>query len=159
MKPINQLKSPSIIPAKRVPSLLSSLARRVPALAVAALFAACSKEEAAEAKPVVETAAPAVPQPFSPPENGLLTEGQVRRFLEAHKAMAKVNDLYLDSLTAAPPERQRSVYQALDIARDKVTRRFGLNGYAEYRWVLEDAPRHPANVRILERLQVTTIAR
>lgn len=138
---------------------------RVPLLAASALGAslllACSKEEPPpppEAQPV-EQAAPVEPEPFAPPDNGLLTEDQIRRFLRAHEAMAAVNDLYLDSLAGAPPDRQRSVHQALDIARDKVTRRFGLNGYAEYRWILEDAPRHPANVRILEKMSVTTVTR
>lgn len=127
-------------------------------LAIAATLPSCSKEEKAEAAPVVETAPPE-PQPFAPPANGLLTEGQVRRFLEAHKAMAQVNDRFLDDLNAAAPEKQRAVYQSLDIARDKVTRRFGLNGYDEYRWILEDAPKHPANVRILEKMKITTLTR
>jgi hypothetical protein len=121
--------------------------------------AGCSKEEAAprEEAAVIETVPSALPEPFTPPENGLLTEGQVRRFLEAHKALQQVNELYLDSLEGATPERQRSVNQALDIARDKATRKFGLNGYEEYRWILEDAPRRPENVRILESRQVKTV--
>lgn len=127
----------------------------------ASAFLACSKDEPPpppDVQPAAQ-AAPVEPEPFTPPNTGLLTEDQVNRFLRAHQAMAAVNNLYLDSLAGAPPDRQRSVYQALDIARDKVTRRFGLNGYAEYRWILEDAPRHPANVRILQQMNVTTIAR
>lgn len=127
----------------------------------AALLLACSKEEPPpppETQPA-EQAAPVEPAPFAPPENGLLTEVQVRRFLRAHEAMAAINDLYLDSLAGAAPDRRRSYQQALDIARDKVTRKFGLNGYAEYRWILEEAPRHPANVRILEAMRVTTVTR
>lgn len=141
-----------------------SILRKKTAIAVFAgwawaAFTACSKEEAPspEQAAIIETAPQALPEPFSPPENGLLTEGQVRRFLDAHRAMQQVNDLYLDSLEGATPERQRSVNQALDIARDKVTRKFGLNGYAEYRWILEDAPRRLENVRILESRQVTTV--
>jgi hypothetical protein len=138
---------------------LNTLASPLLAATLAFLPSCSKKEEAASAaQPVVESI-PVEPPPFSPPENGLLTEGQVKRFLEAHKAMVKVNDIYLDSLSAAGPDKQRSVYQALDIARDKVSRRFGLNGFAEYRWILEDAPRHPANVRILRELQVTTVTR
>jgi hypothetical protein len=129
----------------------------VPALLIA--LAACSKEDAAppDQIAIIETAPPPPPEPFSPPENGLLTEGQVARFLDAHRVLQQVNDLYLDSLIDAPPERQRTVYQALDIARDKVTRKFGLNGYDEYRWILEDAPRLPENARILESHQVKTV--
>lgn len=128
------------------------------AATLAFLPSCAKKDEPAAAQPVVESV-PVEPAPFSPPGNGLLTEAQVKRFLEAHKAMVKVNDHYLDSLSAAGASQQRSVYQALDIARDKVTRRFGLNGYAEYRWILEDAAKHPANVRILRELQVTTVTR
>ena len=128
-------------------------------LAILLGMAACSKEETPppEQAAIIETAPPAPPEPFTPPENGLLPEGQVRRFLDAHKVMQQVNDLYLDSLEGATPERQRTVNQALDIARDKVTRKFGLNGYDEYRWILEDAPRRPENVRILESRQVKTV--
>lgn len=121
---------------------------------------ACSKEEPPPPPPEPPAEQAVVePAPFSPPENGLLTEEQIRRFLRAHEAMAQVNDLYLDSLTGSSPDSRRSLVQALDIARDKVTRKFGLNGYAEYRWILEDAPRHPANVRILEKMNVTTVTR
>lgn len=126
---------------------------------LATSLAACSPKEEAPAPQtrMAETAAPAVQQPFSPPADGLLTEDQVRRFLLSHRAMAEVNDLYLDSLAGASPAKQRALYQALDIARDKVTRKFGLDGYAEYRWILEDAPRRPENVRVLERMKVTTV--
>lgn len=128
-------------------------------LAIGLVLVACSKEEAPtpEQAVIIETAPPALPEPFIPPENGLLTEGQVRRFLDAHRTLQQVNDIYLDSLEGASPEGQRAVYQALDIARDKVTRRFGLNGYDEYRWILEDAPRRPENLRILESRQVKTV--
>lgn len=139
--------------------LLNVRMGRLPGLAwVALALLACGRNESPppSQQGVVE-AAPVVPAPFTPPSTGLLNEDQIRRFLEAHQAMARINDLYLDSLASAPPERKRSVYQALDIARDKVTRHYGLNGYEEYRWILEDAPRHPANVRILERMQVTTV--
>lgn len=121
-------------------------------------LAACTKDEPApppRSAPVENVALE--PQIFTPPDNGLLTDDQIGRFILAHAAMVEVNDLYLDSLVGTPPEKQRGIYQALDIARDKVTRKFGLNGYAEYRWILEDAPRHPANVRILERMKVTTV--
>jgi hypothetical protein len=123
------------------------------------VLTACSKEEnpAPDQAAIIETVPLALPEPFSPPENGLLTEGQVSRFLDAHKVMQQVNDHYLDSLIGAGPERQRAVYHALDIARDKVTRKFGLNGYDEYRWILEDAPRRPENLRILESRQVKTV--
>lgn len=128
----------------------------VPALLLGLLTVGCSKEEPPP-PPVEQAATPLEPTPFTPPEDGLLTEGQVRRFLLAHQALSQVNNHYLDSLSGATPEQRRSVNQALDIARDKVTRKFGLNGYAEYRWILEEAPRRPENVQVLEKLQVTTV--
>lgn len=129
------------------------------AVAIATFVVACEKDE--PEPPVQDHPVEAVvlePQAFLPPDNGLLTDDQVRRFLLAHEAMVEVNGIYLDKLIGASAEKQRAVYQALDIARDKVTRKFGLNGYAEYRWILEDAPRRAENVRILEKMKVTTLA-
>jgi hypothetical protein len=116
----------------------------------------CAKEEPPPPPEAAETRAEA--GPFSPPEDGLLTEEQVQSFLLAHEALLRINDLYLDSLLSAPPARQRALQQALDLGREVAARKFGLNGYAEYRWILEEAPRHPENVRMLERMRVTTLA-
>jgi hypothetical protein len=123
----------------------------------ALLLGACGKDE--PPPPVhqpVESIAE-VSTPFVPPEDGLLSEEQARNFVSAHRAMAAVNAVYLDSLIGATPETQRSINQAMDIAREKVARRYGLNGYAEYRWILEVAPSREENRAVLERLQVTTI--
>lgn len=148
------MKPPTL---RKKPTIVVWASALVPALLL--VLMACSKEEnpAPDQAAIIETVPLELPEPFSPPENGLLTEGQVSRFLDAHKVLQQVNDLYLDSLIGAGPERQRAVYHALDIARDKVTRKFGLNGYDEYRWILEDAPRHPENARILESRQVKTV--
>lgn len=118
---------------------------------------ACAKEETQPQTQVIPAEVPTSPKTFTPPEDGLLTEDQARGFLLAHEALLVVNDLYLDSLVQVPPARQRGVQQALDLARDIVARKFGLAGYAEYRWILEDAPRRPENVRLLERMKVTTV--
>lgn len=134
-----------------------------PALAASALGAflllACSKEEPPPPPEpqAAEQASPIEPAPFAPPSDGLLTEDQVRRFLRTHEAMSAINDRYLDSLADASPERRRSILQALDLAREKAPRRFGLNGYAEYRWILEEAPKRPENADLLERLKVITV--
>lgn len=145
-------------PAKPQQLVLRKRLSTAMALVFATFVAACTKDE--PAPPVQDQPVEAValePQAFLPPDNGLLTDDQVRRFLLAHEAMAEINGIYLDKLIDAPAEKQRAVYQALDIARDKVTRKFGLNGYAEYRWIMEDAPRRAENVRILEKMKVTTL--
>jgi hypothetical protein len=123
----------------------------------ALLLGACGKEEPPPPVSQPVESIQEAPTPFVPPENGLLTEEQAHRFVTAHRAMTEVNAIYLDSLVGAPPETQRSINQALDIAREKVTRRYGLNGYAEYRWILEVAPRREENRAVLERMQVTAI--
>jgi hypothetical protein len=140
---------------KSIPSLRIAT---VPGPVIAVLlFGACDKEEPPPPLPQpMETVAEAS-APFVPSEDGLLSEEQARNFVTAHRAMAEVNAVYLDSLVGAPPETQRSINQAMDIAREKVARRYGLNGYAEYRWILEVAPRREENRAVLERLQVTTI--
>lgn len=121
------------------------------------LLLACAKEEPPPPVPQTVDTAAETAAPFAPPEDGLLAEEQARRFVTAHRAMTEVNAVYLDSLAVAPPETRRSINQAMDIAREKVARRYGLNGYAEYRWILEVAPRREENRAVLERLQVTAI--
>lgn len=143
-------------PPKPQPLILRTFL--VSAIPLAILFVACTKDKPpppVQDQPV--EAVPLEPQAFLPPDNGLLADDQVRRFILAHEAMVEINGIYLDKLIGAPADKQRAVYQALDIARDKVTRKFGLNGYAEYRWILEDAPRRAENVRILEKMKVTTV--
>ena len=120
-------------------------------------LSACGKEEPPPPVSQPIEAVAEVPKPFVPPEDGLLTEEQAGKFVTAHRAMAEVNAVYLDSLVGASAETQRSINQALDIAREKVTRRYGLNGYAEYRWILEVAPRREENRAVLERMQVTAV--
>ena len=144
--------------SQKTPHLIIWITPAIAAGLVAFIFACGKKDPAPVAKDQPVEAVPLEPQAFLPPEDGLLTEDQVRRFILAHQAMTEINGVYLDKLVGAPAERQRLVYQALDLARDKVTRKFGLNGFAEYRWILEDAPRRAENVRILERMNVTTVS-
>jgi hypothetical protein len=136
------------------------LVRIFTALLALALFC-CDKQEA-ETHPgnaAVTDAAPpeAAPSPFQPPVDGLLKPGQVKKFLLAHQALLKINEMYLDRLDGASAENRRAILGAMDLARDKAARKFGLNGYAEYRWILEDAPRNPENVRLLQQMRVSVV--
>src|SRR4051794_35642493 len=109
--------------------------------ALLALALACCNKQGAEPRTgnaaVTETPVPEAPSsPFQPPADGLLKSAQVKRFLLAHQALLKINEMYLDRLDGASPEKRRAILGAMDSARDKAARKFGLDGYAEYRWIL-----------------------
>ena len=99
------------------------------------------------------------PAPFAPPENGLLTEDQVRRFLRAHETMAKVNEIYLDSLAGALPAAALPVSRpwtspgTRSPASSASTAMPSTAGFSRTRRAI------PANVRILEQMNVTTVTR
>lgn len=127
------------------------------AAGLAVALSGCRKEEKAEAAHAAVSfpSADSLPMAFAPPAEGLVEAEQVKRFLLAHDALARVNEFFLDSLAkATDPKQQRALIGAMDIAREKVTRKYGLAGYAEYRWMLEEAPKHPENLRLLEQMQV-----
>lgn len=132
--------------------------------ATLALALACCNKQAQDTPPsnaaVTEAPPPeAAPPLFQPPADGLLKPAQVKKFLLAHQALLKINEMYLDRLDAAGAENRRAVLDAMDLARDKAARKFGLNGYAEYKWILEEAPRNPENVRLLQRAGVFVAGR
>lgn len=133
------------------------------ALAAALVLSACRKSDPApgdEAAPgntqVTEAAAaPAAPLEFHPPADGMLTAPQVRKFLLAHQALMKINEMYLDRPAGAGDGA--ALTGALDLAREKAARKFGLAGYAEYKWILEEAPRHPGNAPLLRQMKIEIV--
>jgi hypothetical protein len=91
---------------------------------------------------------------FQPPSDGLLKIPQVKKFLQAHQALMKLDEIYLDRLMSASPANRRAIFGAMELAREKAARRFGLDGYEEYRWILEVAPVNPENRRLLEGMRI-----
>jgi len=125
---------------------------------------ACNKQaeeaQSGNVEATQEAAAPAPePSPFSPPADGLLKPAQAKSFLLAHQALVKVNEIFLDRLETAGPEARKEILSSLERARDKAARKYGLNGYAEYRWILEEAPRHPENAALLRQAGVGVVGR
>jgi hypothetical protein len=119
------------------------------ALAISLL--ACHKEEA--------TVTPAVPKPvtiplFSPPEDGLITSRMATGYAKARAEMVEVNAHLLDSLGASSEERKGVFADALEMACEKVARRHGLRGSAEYQWIQDHATALPQNREALAQVGI-----
>jgi hypothetical protein len=113
------------------------------AICIAALsLIACNKQEAtvtpAESKPVT------IPL-FSAPEDGIITVSMASRYAKARAEMVEVNTRLLDSLGVSAPERKTIFSDALEMAGEKVARRHGLRGLAEYQWIQNQAAALPQN--------------
>lgn len=103
---------------------------------------ACNKQEA--------TVTPAEPKPvtiplFSAPEDGVITASMASRYAKARAEMVEVNTRLLDSLGVSTPERKAVFSGALEMACEKVARRHGLRGLAEYQWIQNQAATSPQN--------------
>lgn len=109
----------------------------------AALFSACQKKEATVVTPPRPHST--VPKPFMPPEDGIVTPSAAQAYASARSEMVQVNAHLLDSLGMASSDRKAVFTQALDLACEKVARRHGLHGAAEYRWIQEHAAALPQN--------------
>lgn len=121
--------------------------KRTIALAlVSSLFVAgCDKKE--------EDALPPPPKPkpkeFSVPSDGLLQPERAARWRQADSLIRLVDSAFEESLKVAP-DRASLLTAQQDAARDLAVRKAGLLGWKEYRWVLEDATRNPANAAAFE---------
>ncbi len=105
-------------------------------------FSGCQKEA---------EKAPEAPKEFSPPVDGKVGAEKVKQFLLTHEALTEVSAHFLADWDGASSEAAHRIRGALEIAREKVPRRYGLNGYAEYHWLLTEAPKNAANAALFEK--------
>lgn len=110
----------------------------VAALILSSLWA-CKKEEVAAPPP-----APHKPKDFVPPADGLLQPEKAARWRQTDSLVRLLDQAFMDSLKAHP-ERANQLSAQQDAARDLASRKAGLLGWKEYLWILEDAPKNPAN--------------
>jgi hypothetical protein len=112
------------------------------ALALTVTLASCNKEEEQDAAAVPPP--PPKPTEFVAPSNGLLKPEQAARWRQADSLVRLLDSVYADSIRNNPDQTSTLLAQQ-DDARDRASRKAGLLGWKEYRWVLEEAPRQPAN--------------
>lgn len=114
-------------------------------LIVAALVAtsmwACNKKEEEAAPPPPP---PPKPKEFTPPADGLLQPEKAARWRQADSLVRLLDEAFMDSLKAHP-DRIAQLTAQQDAARDLAARKAGLLGWREYRWILDEAPKTPAN--------------
>ena len=103
-------------------------------------LAGCKKEEEAAPPPPV----PPKPKEFVPPSDGLLAADRAARWRQADSLVRILDSVYQDSLRLQP-DRNADIQAEQDAARDIAARKAGLMGWKEYRWILEEAPKNPAN--------------
>ncbi|HXP89554.1 MAG TPA: hypothetical protein VN931_01380 [Fibrobacteria bacterium] len=108
------------------------------ALVLAGLWSCKKDEEAAPPPP------PSKPKDFAPPADGLLAADRAARWRQADSLVRDLDSIFQDSLRAHP-DRAAQLAVEQDAARDIASRKAGLLGWKEYRWILEDAPLNPAN--------------
>lgn len=114
-------------------------AKVIVALLVLSSLWACKKEEE-EAPPPP----PPKPKEFTPPSDGLLPPERAARWRQADSLVRLLDAAFLDSLKAHP-DRAAQLNSQQDAARDLAARKAGLLGWKEYRWILVEAPKFPAN--------------
>lgn len=100
-----------------------------------------------------EEALPPPPKPkskeFSVPADGLLQPERAARWRQADSLVRLLDSAYQDSLKTSP-DRASQLMAQQDAARDLAVRKAGLLGWKEYRWVLDEATRNPANAAAFE---------
>lgn len=111
----------------------------VAALILSSLWACKKEEEAAPPPPP-----PPRPKEFVAPSDGLLQPERAARWRQADSLVRNLDSIFLDSLKSHP-DRISQLSAQQDAARDIAARKAGLLGWKEYRWILEDAPKNPAN--------------
>ncbi len=107
-------------------------------------LSACNKEEEALPPPAKPKA-----KEFSIPADGLLQPERAARWRQADSLVRLVDSVFTDSLKAAP-DRAGQIMAQQEAARELATRKAGLLGWKEYRWVLDEATRNPANAAAFE---------
>ena len=109
------------------------------ALVLAGLWGCKKDEEAAPPPPP-----PPKPKEFTPPADGLLAADRAARWRQADSLVQILDSLFQDSLRQSP-DRTAQLMAEQDVARDIAARKASLLGWREYRWILEEAPKNPAN--------------
>ncbi len=108
------------------------------ALVLAGLWGCKKDEEVAPPPP------PSKPKDFTPPADGLLAADRAARWRQADSLIGDLDSIFRDSLRSHP-DRAAQLAVEQDAARDIASRKAGLLGWREYRWILEEAPKNPAN--------------
>jgi hypothetical protein len=108
--------------------------------ATLAVLQGCQKDEEAAPPPPP----PPKPKEFTPPSDGLLSADRAARWRQADSLVRILDSVYQDSLRSQP-DRAPQIQAQQDAARDIAARKAGLLGWKEYRWILDEAPRNPAN--------------
>jgi len=120
--------------------------RRILLSLFAATFAlaACNKQE----EPLPAPAKPKV-KDFAIPTDGLLQPERAARWRQADSLVRLIDSVFEESLKVSP-DRASVLSAQQDAARDLAVRKAGLLGWKEYRWVLDEATRNPANAAAFE---------
>ena len=120
--------------------------RRILLSLFVAAFALSSCDKKDEALPP-----PAKPKPkeFVAPADGLLQPERAARWRQADSLVRLVDSVFEESLKVAP-DRAGQLMAQQDAAHELATRKAGLLGWKEYRWVLDEATRNPANAAAFE---------
>ncbi|MCB9495325.1 MAG: hypothetical protein H6686_00360 [Fibrobacteria bacterium] len=114
-------------------------------VATSMALAACNKEEEAAPPPPP----PPKPKEFATPTDGLLQPERAARWRQADSLVRLIDSTFSESIKASP-DRAGELTQQQNTARDLAVRKAGLLGWKEYRWILEEAPRNPANAAAFE---------
>jgi len=109
------------------------------------VLASCKKDEDQAAAPPP----PSKPKEFSVPSDGLVQPERTARWRQADSLVRLVDSVFEESLKVSP-ERAGILTAQQDAARDLAVRKAGLLGWKEYRWILDEAPRNPANAAAFE---------
>ncbi len=112
----------------------------VAALVLSTMWACNKKEEEAAPPPPP----PPKPKEFVAPSDGLLQPEKAARWRQADSLVRLLDEAFLDSLKANP-DRIAQLTAQQEAARELASRKAGLLGWKEYRWILDEAPRNPAN--------------
>lgn len=116
-------------------------AKPIVAALVLSTMWACNKTEEEAAPPPPP---PPKPKEFVAPSDGLLQPEKAARWRQADSLVRLLDEAFLDSLKASP-DRIAQLTAQQDAARELASRKAGLLGWKEYRWILDEAPRNPAN--------------
>lgn len=116
-------------------------AKPIVAALVLSTMWACNKTEEEAAPPPPP---PPKPKEFVAPSDGLLQPEKAARWRQADSLVRLLDEAFLDSLKASP-DRIAQLTAQQEAARELASRKAGLLGWKEYRWILDEAPRNPAN--------------
>lgn len=101
----------------------------------------CNEEPAPKPAPPPP---PPKPTEFTPPADGLLQPERAARWRQTDSLVRILDSVFQDSMRSHP-DRIAAIQAQQDAARDIAARKANLLGWKEYRWILEEAPKNPAN--------------